>query len=454
MTRHIAILCIIAMVALSACSKTTPSAETATQENGVAQANAADAQAKEKTVTENCKPTTGKTIQSAEWTDATNTLALAVLKSQTGNAVASAYSAERALGMVLDGACGKTAEEMQNALALPAADNLSAAGHDVEKALLDIADRMDEQYDEAGNVVKTTPNVMVEIDNRVWLEKSYKIRDDYAKKIKNYYSAPIESVDFIVNHEEARKTINAHVAKATHDKIQDILPANSLDHTARLVLTNAVYFKAPWADPFNASMTDKADFITADGPVKVDMMHKTESFGYYADDNVEVVGLGFYGTSYDFIVIMPKLADGQNPVQALTDLEASLDATKWRELMGKISGERLKLSMPKFRIDATAELKKLLAARGMQAAFGRDADFSAISGSDDLFISDIYHKAFIEIDEKGADAAAATAVAMLMKAALAPEPPKTVNVDHPFMFAIVERNTSTALFMGRKIDFK
>ena len=119
MTRHIAILCIIAMVALSACSKTTPSAETATQENGVAQANAADAQAKEKAVTENCKPTTGKTIQSAEWTDATNTLALAVLKSQTGNAVASAYSAERALGMVLDGACGKTAEEMQNALAQP-----------------------------------------------------------------------------------------------------------------------------------------------------------------------------------------------------------------------------------------------------------------------------------------------------------------------------------------------
>ena len=219
MTRHIAILCIIAMVALSACSKTTPSAETATQENGVAQANATDAQAKEKAVTENCKPTTGKTIQGAEWTDATNTLALAVLKSQTGNAVASAYSAERALGMVLDGACGKTAEEMQNALALPAADNLSAAGHDVEKALLDIADRMDEQYDEAGNVVKTTPNVMVEIDNRVWLEKSYKIRDDYANALKNYYSAPIESVDFIVNHEEARKTINAHVAKATHDKI-------------------------------------------------------------------------------------------------------------------------------------------------------------------------------------------------------------------------------------------
>lgn len=453
MSKHIVILCILAMISLSACSKTSANVESATQDNAV-QANADDAQSKEKAVTENCKPTTGKTIQSAEWADASNTLALEVLKSQKGNAVASAYSAERALGMVLDGACGQTADEMQKALALPAADNLSAAGHDVEKTLLSIADPMDKRYDENGNPVKTEPNVMVEIDNRVWLEKTYKLRDEYVNSLKNFYNAPVEPVDFIANHEGARQAINAHVAKATHDKIQDILPPNSIDDTARLVLTNAVYFKAPWVEAFIPEQTNQADFITAEGPVKVDMMHKTASYGYYDDDKMQIVALAFYGSSYDFVVVLPKLAQGQNPVQALADLETSLDAAKWRELLGKLQSERLDLSMPKFRIDATAELKDLLVARGMTTAFGDKADFSAISGADDLFISDIFHKAFIEIDEKGAEAAAATAVAMMMKTALIPGQPIPVAVDHPFMFAVVERQTSTALFMGRKIDFK
>lgn len=450
MTRKLALLCILALCAAPSCSKPSQNAETA--------ANAANAEvsdnAGEIAVTENCNAKTGSDIQASQWADASNALALEVLKSQKGNAVASAFGAQRALGMVLDGACGETAAEMRNALALPNADNLSAAGKEIEKSLLDVHDGFSDETDENGNPVKSESPVAIEIDNKVWVEKTYKIRDAYKDSVKNFYNASFEPADFIQNHEDARKTINSSISDATRGRIQNILPPGSLDPSARLVLTNAVYFKAPWAEQFKPQRTVKADFMTADGPVQTDMMQNTESFGFYQDDAVQIVALGFYGCAYDFVVFLPKLADGQNPLRALSDFENALDAAKLRALLENIGSARLELSMPKFRIEASANLKKLLSARGMTKAFGRDADFSAISGAQDLFISDIFHKAFIEIDEAGAEAAAATAAVMLMKASLRAAPPIKVSVDRPFMFAIVDRNSSTALFMGRKIDFK
>ncbi len=450
MTRKLALLCILAALAATSCSKPSQNAETA--------ANAANAEvsdnAGEIAVTDNCNAKTGTDIQPSQWADASNALALEVLKSQKGNAIASVFGAQRALGMVLDGACGATAEEMRNALALPDADNLSAAGKEIEKSLRDVHDGFTGETDGNGNPVNADSPVTIEIDNKVWVEKTYKIRDAYKDSIKNFYDASFEAADFAHNHEAARKDINTAIADATRGRIQNILPPGALDPSARLVLTNAVYFKAPWAEQFKPRRTVKADFMTAAGPVQVDMMRNTESFGFYQDDAVQIVALGFYGCACDFVVFLPKLADGQNPLGALSDFENTLDAAKLRTLLGNIASARLELSIPKFRIEASANLKKLLSSRGMIKAFGRDADFSAISGTKDLFISDIFHKAFIEIDEAGAEAAAATAAVMLMKAALRADPPVKISVDRPFMFAIVDRNSSTALFMGRKIDFK
>lgn len=449
------VLCLLALLGLGACSKTPVEPATATQENTV-QAPATADEAKEKDMTKNCKTSSGTTIDEKAWADGSNALALQMLKANSGNTIASAYSAERALGMVLEGACSETADQMQKALFMPKADNLSETGMKIEKSLLDVSpDIFENAIDENGNPVKNDgPAIQVQIDNRVWVEKTYKIQDSYLETLKQNYSAGLESVDFQTDAENVRKSINAHVATATHDKIQDILPPNSVDAGTRLVLTNAVYFKAPWAEQFNAKLTQKGEFKTAEGAVEVDMMRNTESFGYFEDDTLQAIALGFAGSSYDFLILMPKLSKGANPADALSQFEATMDAKKLRTIMENIQPQRLKLTMPKFRIEASTQLKPLLAQLGMERAFTNRADFSGISSTNDLHISDVFHKAFIEIDETGAEAAAATAAVMVMRAALRVKEPIPVTVDHPFMFSIIERNTTTSLFMGRKVDFK
>lgn len=436
---------LIMAMGLCACSKKPASeeVESATNQAPAAEANAADAAkadeaAKaEEAKKEACKVATDVAIDEAAWADANNGFGFAMLKASKGSSVVSPYSVERAVGMVLEGACGTTATEIRTAMSLPEAANLSDAGGKVEKSML----------------AEFAEGVTVNIDNRVWVDAEYKLLDDYMARVKAAYRAEPTTLDFVKASDDALKTINDAVAKATNDKIQNILPAGSVNNMTRLVLTNAIYFKAPWQHNFNASATQKADFKTADGVVQVDMMRHKKEHRVYDAETYTALDMAFAGSSYSMMIVLPKLAEGANVDEALTAVENSFTAASFREMREKMTHATVELEMPKFRVEAGTPLKSMLSDLGMKAAFSNDADFSGISGKDDLYIAEVYHKAFIDVDENGAEAAAATAIPMMMKAMHRPAEAIKLTVDHPFMFAIMENNSGAALFVGRVNKF-
>ena len=428
---------LIMAVGLCACSKK-PAAEEVVapvaqapdaQEGEMKADDAAKAEANKET----CKITTDVAIDEAAWADANNAFGLAMLKASQGSSVVSPYSVERAVGMVLEGACGTTASEIRTAMSLPEANNLSDAGGKVEKSML----------------AEFAEGVTVNVDNRVWVDGSYKLLDDYTARVKAAYRAEPTTLDFVNASDAALKTINDAVAKATNDKIQNILPAGSVNGMTRLVLTNAIYFKAPWQHSFNAELTKKADFKTADGVIQVDMMRHKKEHRVHEAETYTALDMGFAGSSYSLMIVLPKLAEGANVDEALTAVENSFTAASLREMREKMQNVDVELEMPKFRVEAGTPLKSMLSNLGMKAAFGNDADFSGISGKDDLYIAEVFHKAYIDVDENGAEAAAATAIPMMMKALHRPANSIKLTVDHPFMFAIMENNSGAALFVGR-----
>lgn len=423
---------------LSSCSKNSPAEPQTPAQQTQDQ--------KEMTQTENqnvaaptsCKTAAEQPMTAEQWADANNTLALQILRASKGSTVASSFSAQRALGMILDGACGDTAAQMRTALSLPDAPNIGEVGSEIEKKMVE----------------KNGDDATITVENRVWLDKQNQLLDAYVSDVKAHYNAELTPLDFVNQPEEARGTINQSVEKATNGKIKDILPSGSITSMSRLVLTNAIYFKAPWHHAFNAGATKQEDFKTADGAVKVDMMHNTKEYAYYENEQFQAVELGFESSAHAFLVILPKLAENADVTAALEKTEADLTANTLRTVLENMDSKKINLGMPKFRAESSIPLKSILSDLGMKLPFTGDADFSAIAGSRDLFVSDIFHKAYIDIDEKGAEAAAATAGVMMTRALAHPEKPITLNVDHPFIFAIVDTQTNTTLFMGRKVDFK
>ena len=426
---------LIMAMGLCACSKKPAAEEVVAPVAQAPEAEGNEVKAEENKAEEAkaCKAATDVAIDETAWADANNAFGLAMLKATQGTSVVSPYSVERAVGMVLEGACSTTADEIRTAMSLPLAANLSDAGKKVENAML----------------AEFAEGVTVNIDNRVWVNNEYKLLDDYVATIKAAYRAEPTALDFVNAADEALKTINDSVAKSTQDKIKDILPAGSVNALTRLVLTNAIYFKAPWQHNFNAEATKKADFKTAEGVIQVDMMSHKKEHRVHDAETYTALDMGFAGSTYSLMIVLPKLAEGANVDEALTAVENSFDAKSLREMREKMENQNVELEMPKFRIDSGVALKSMLSALGMKAAFTDSADFSGISGKDDLYISDVYHKAFINVDENGAEAAAATAIPMMMKSLHRPTEPIKVTVDHPFMFAIMENNTGAALFVGR-----
>ena len=417
---------ILTAIGVSGCSKAQSSPKTASEET--ANVSVLNQPVVEKTA---CKAETGVAIEPTAWADANNEFGFAMLRNSEKSTVISPYSVERALGMVLDGACGETAKQMRTALSLPEADNLSAAGAMIENDMLTDADK-----------------IAINIDNRVWLAQNYTLTADYASSTASHYRAAPQILDFVGDPDGSRETINADVAKSTNDRIKDILPPGSVSPATKVVLTNAIYFKAPWTDAFDPKATDKQDFKGFAGTTQVDMMHHEKPHMVYNNDALIAFDMSFQDTNYAFMVILPK----EVTPEALSAMESGLSAKSLREMRGKMEDVTVRLSMPKFRVEAGTRLKALMQRLGMDLAFTQDADFSAISGKSDIFIDDIYHKAFIEVAEEGAEAAAATAVVMKMRAMAPVERDLAITVDHPFVYAIIEKMSGTALFIGRVTD--
>ncbi|MCL2326251.1 MAG: serpin family protein [Proteobacteria bacterium] len=374
------------------------------------------------------------------WVDANNALGLSLLRAaplQVGaGAIVSPYSVQRAMGMVLEGACGETASQMRTALSLPDAGNLSRLGSEVEAALLG----------------EFAPFVTVNIDNRLWVEKTFTLAEDYLARVRDYYRALPEAVDFRMAFEASRKIINDAVAQATNGKIQDILPSGSINSLTRLVLTNAVYFKAPWANAFDANLTKKGDFAAPHGAVQVDMMHLSKQLPLYVHEQFMALVMPYAGSPYGMLVILPNRVDGKSEVEALGAVEASLTPELLRTMITEARPAQVNLTLPKFRIEASLSLKEHLTGLGMKLAFDQEANFSRMAAGADLMVSDVLHKAFIDVNEEGTEAAAATAVPMMTRGMLLPQgDPVDFIADRPFTFALVQGEKAVMLFVGRVV---
>jgi serpin B len=351
---------------------------------------------------------------------------------QEGNLFFSPYSISTALAMTSAGARGETADQMAKTLCLPVSGEAVHAAYAALQNDLNAAG--------AGGAFELV------VANRLWGQKGYAFLPDFLKLLDTSYGAGLEPVDFARATEAARQTINAWVEKQTRDKIKDLLKPGVLDAMTRLVLTNAIYFKGKWAEEFDKKATRDGDFyVTPEKKVAAPLMHQTKHFGYFDGGEFQILELPYQGDRLSMVVLLPKAKDG------LAGLEASLSAEKLAEWVGKLHRREVRVALPRFKTTAEFSLGDTLVAMGMADAFDpAKADFSGMSGKKDLFISAVVHKAFVDVNEEGTEAAAATAVVARMTAVA--EPPPEFRADHPFLFLIRDTKTGAILFLGRILD--
>lgn len=348
------------------------------------------------------------------------------------NIFISPYSIQSALAMTFAGAAGKTEEEMGKALEFPA--NTLAFHENFGKLTDNI------------NGISKKGEMQLSVANSLWLAENYRFLDEFLRINKTYYKTETENLNFS-DSEKARKTINDWVAEKTKDRIKDLIPPGILDALTKLVLTNAVYFKAEWAEQFKKGNTQKSEFTSMDNKsVKTEMMNLKHSFPYMENDEVQLIEMPYKGGDASMFVILPKK---KNDLKAI---EKTLDWNNIEKYIGQLNRQQVDVYFPKFKMSLEYELRKLMSSMGMKAAFNKTADFSRMNGNTELYISAIIHKTFVEVDETGTEAAAATAVVMRMKSAMPDPEYKTFRADHPFFYFIRENVSGTVLFAGRVTD--
>ena len=363
------------------------------------------------------------------------------LKGAEGNLFLSPYSISTALAMTYAGARGETADQMAKVLCLPASGEAVHGAYGALQKDLNAAGE--------GGAFELV------VANRLWGQKGFAFLPDFLALLEARYGAGLEPLDFAGATEAARQTINAWIEKQTRDKIKDLIKPGILDAATRLVLTNAIYFKGKWAEEFDKKATQDEDFfLTPEKKVAAPLMHRTADFGYLESDDLQALELPYQvargdshgrGDRLAMVVLLPTAKDG------LAALEASLSADKVAEWVSKLNRREVRVALPRFKTTAEFSLAQVLAAMGMQDAFDASrADFSGMTGAKDLFISAVVHKAFVDTNEEGTEAAAATAVVMTLSAM--PEPPPVFRADHPFLFLIRDTKTGAILFLGRIAD--
>jgi serpin B len=349
----------------------------------------------------------------------------------------SPYSISLALAMTYAGARGETERQMADTLhfALPQ-ERLHPAFNGLD---LELARRGE------GAAGKDGEGFRLNIVNAIWGQDGYEFLSEFLDTLAENYGAGLRLLDFAKAPEESRVTINDWVSEQTEGRIEDLIPQGVINELTRLVLTNAIYFNAAWAEPFEENLTEDGPFHLLDGgEVTVPMMRQTASFGYARGEGYQAVELPYDGRELAMVILLPDAG-------AFEPFEGALDAGQVDAILKGLAYREVALTMPKFEIESDFSLAEALIAMGMPDAFSMDADFSGMDGTYDLFIRDVVHKAFVSVDEAGTEAAAATAVVMELKAAM-PEEPVEVTVDRPFLFLIRDIETGTVLFVGRVVD--
>ncbi len=355
-----------------------------------------------------------------------------------GNFFFSPWSISSALAISYEGARGTTADEIRSVFHFPEDDFTRWNGYK------EITDGLNN-----GNSGYT-----LETANALWAEETYPFLPSYLTTADRYYSAYATNLDFLNNPEESRETINRWVEDNTGNRIRDLLRSGSIDPEARLVITNAIYFKGSWATPFKKENTAEDDFrVTPVMTVRVPMMKRTDAgarYWYTETDTLQVLEMPYArqdGRELSMLVLLPKGED-------LSAVEQYLDEGELAELRESLVPMQVMVYLPRFRLETDYRLKDILGEMGMPSAFVMgDADFSGMDGTRSLYILDVFHKAYVDVNEEGTEAAAATAVPHSMGAS---DPGiitiPTFRADHPFIFIIQDSGNGNILFMGRVVE--
>lgn len=357
-----------------------------------------------------------------------------------GNLFLSPYSISSALAMTREGARGTTRAEMDRVLHLPG-ENSASSFRDLATLL-----RPPLVKDGYGKTARMVPAYELTVANRLWGQRGYAFLPDFLTSLRASFGADLEALDFQRAAPAARNRINQWIAQATRNRITDLIPAGQPRSDTRLVLTNAIYFKAGWAEDFVKSQTYAGPFYRADGTtVQARLMRQHDDFTYAEVEGAQVLWMPYRVGELTMLVVLPRARAG------LSALEARLDAktmAAWRE--ARTYGA-VKVTFPKFQFTCSLGLNEPLAALGMQEVFTSKADLSGMTSAERLFLTSALHKAFVAVDEEGTEAAAATAL-ITATAELSPPEPAVFRADHPFLFLIRHRSTGSILFMGRVAD--
>jgi len=356
-------------------------------------------------------------------------------RGEAGNLFYSPYSISTALAMTLAGARGQTEQEMARVL------HFTLPQEDVHRAFGGLTER--------GNEIQKRNQISLKIANSLWCQRDYHFTEAFLKVNRAYYRAEARLVDFLGNTEAARQEINAWVAKETRDKIQYLLRPPVPSSLTTLVLCNAIYFKGKWATQFDPKATGPAPFFVSAGrDVQVPTMSQKLKLRSRDAGDFRLFTLPYTGGDLSLVILLPKAVDG------LTALERQLSADRLQKWLAALDGapeSKAVVYLPRFKLNCRLELAKELAAMGMPSAFVQhSADFSGMTGTRDLNISEVVHQAFVEVNEEGTEAAAATAVVMDRSSSVTPTP--EFRVDHPFVLLIREQQTGSILFLGRVVD--
>ncbi|HEY1901802.1 MAG TPA: serpin family protein [Terracidiphilus sp.] len=356
----------------------------------------------------------------------------AQLRKQNGNLFFSPESISTAFAMAYAGARGATASEMAATFhfTLPP-DRL----HPAMGALLT-------------SLNAAHPGYQLHVADALWAEKDFTFLDNFLKLTASDYAAGFNRVDFKTAPEAVRQTINQWVEQKTEDKIKDLLPPGSINPATRLVLTNAIYFKGDWQTQFAKASTEDEDFhLSAKQTVKAPLMHLDTKFSYFNGGTFQALEIPYKSGELSMIVFLP------NDVAGLPALEQSFTAANAEQWLGQLGGTKIILTLPKFKMTQQFELQDALGAMGMAQAFEKgEADFSGMTGKRDFWISAAIHKAYIDVNEEGTEAAAATGIVMRSMAMAYESRPIVFRADHPFLFLIRDNRSGGILFMGRVTD--
>lgn len=357
------------------------------------------------------------------------------LRDREGNLFFSPYSISTALAMTYAGARGQTATEMAKVL------HITLEQERLHAAFADLSAKLNPTNQQV---------YQLSVANRLWGQKGYSFLNTFVNLTQDY-GAGVEQVDFAHAAEQARISINSWAEQKTDRKIQNLIPQGLLNSEAKLVLTNAIYFKATWYSQFNPQNTKDQPFsITANQQVKVPMMYQEAALPYADLENLQVIELPYGdmqsddGSKLSLVILLPKQVDGLTVLEEQLTLE-NLD--KWLASL-RNDGQSVEIWLPKFKLASGIELKQVLSKMGMASAFINGvANFSGMNGKQNLFIFAALHKAFVDLNEKGTEAAAATAVNAGTRGGST-----TFRADHPFIFLIRDNQSSSILFLGRVVN--